>query len=37
MEHSMEMLELLVAGKIVAKDLKIEDVYEMVWYPWVYK
>lgn len=31
------MLELLVADKIVSKDLKIEDVYERIWYPHVYK
>ena len=37
MMHSIEMLEILVAGKIMSKDLKISDVYEKVWYPHLYR
>ena len=32
-----EMLELLVAGKIVTMNLPINAVYEQVWWPHVYK
>jgi hypothetical protein len=41
MQQSIEMLELVIAdggpGKILSKDLKIQDVFERVWYPHVYK
>jgi hypothetical protein len=37
MQQSIEMLEIIVAGKILSKDLKIEDVFEKVWYPFTYK
>jgi len=36
MMHSIEMLELLVANKIVAKELKISDIFEKVWFPHLY-
>ena len=32
-----EMLELLVANKIVTMNLPITSVYEQIWFPHVYK
>jgi len=37
MMHSIEMLEILVANKIMSKELKLGDVFEKVWYPHLYR
>lgn len=37
MQHALELMEMLVAGKIIDPDLEVKMVYEKVWWPHLYK